>query len=149
MAKFTKLRNRIVQLSKEINEQKLEAELINIIHRNQQVIIDLNIGQLMKGVDSKGASLGQYKNPKYAKMKKTLNPKGVVDLRLTGHFHQNFFVASEVPLIIFSYDIKTDELVKKYGAAIFGLTKDSKKAFMVGYVRKELQNYYKRIFYLR
>ena len=130
---------------KNITVQKQLKKLEEIIQETNEVVLDLNRGQLMQGVDASGLSLGSYKSEWYAKMKRTLNPRGVVDLKLTGSFHDNFFVASEVPLIIFSYDEKASDLVAKYGKEIFGLTEDSRKVYLIGYVRPRFAEFQKEL----
>lgn len=140
MGKIKDLRNKFERIYEE-----QEKELEDIIRRGEQAIVDMNKGQLMAGVNSDGSGLGQYASKSYAEMKRTLNPRGVVDLKLTGSFHDNFFVAVELPLTIWSYDSKTDDLVKKYGRNIFGLTEENKRAFAAGYVKNELLKFYKRV----
>lgn len=128
------LRDTATKLKNITVEQQLKR-LEEIIRKTGTAVLDLNRRQLMQGVDSNGLSLGEYKSEAYARMKRTLNPNGVVDLKLTGSFHENFFIASEIPLIIWSYDEKTDDLVAKYGEEIFGLTYESKTIYLVGYIR--------------
>jgi hypothetical protein len=130
---------------KSITEEEQAQELAKIIDKYQEEVFNLNRKQLMEGVDSDGLSLGEYANEDYARMKKTLNPRGVIDLRLNGDFHGEFFLVSEVPLIIWSYDGKTDFLVQRFGKKIFGLTEDNKKVFITGYVRPEFGEYQKKL----
>lgn len=144
MGKIKELKNKFEKIY-----QQQDAELVAIIKRNESVVVALNTGQLMVGLNSDGESLGEYASRSYADMKRTLNPRGVVDLKLTGHFHENFFVAVELPLTVWSYDGKTDDLTKKYGRNLFGLTEENKKIFAIGYVKEELIAFYKRVLGLR
>lgn len=132
-----------------ITEEQQLKELVAIIQRNEAAILNLNRGQLYSGIDSDGNSLAEYKSKWYADFKKTLNPKGVTDLNLTGSFHENFFFVGELPLIIWSYDEKTDELVKKYGRKIFGLTEENKAVLLNGYIREEYKAYFRKLIRLR
>ena len=133
---------------KSITEKEQVQQLERIIKDHEKVVLDLNRRQLFAGEDSDGIQLLKYKSKSYAEFKRKLNPRGVTDLRLTGEFHNNFFLVSEVPLIIWSYDAKTDLLVDKYGKTIFGLTDESIKALMVGYIKKEYQEYFKKLIQL-
>jgi hypothetical protein len=137
-----KVRDLIKRLKGISIEEQGEA-LAEIINRNQAIILDLNKQQLMEGIDSKGRSLGEYANEAYAKMKMAFNPMGVVDLRLVGDFHDNFFLASELPIQIWSYDEKTDWLVKKYGRDLFGTTEKNTQVFVLGTVKPEFQAWQK------
>jgi len=139
-----KLATRLKRLSADEMKQKL-AELVQ---ETSEEVLNMNRAQLMQGMDSQGNSLGKYQSESYARFKRTLNPRGVVDLKLTGSFHENFFIASEVPLIIWSYDEKTNDLVEKYGEDIFGLTEDNRKAYLVGYIRPRFIEYQKALLLL-
>lgn len=141
-----KLRKISEQLKKGYKEQ--DDEFRKIIDDNDEVILDLNRRQLMSGIDAKGKSLGDYKNPSYALMKKTLNPKGVVDLNLTGDFHDSMLLVNNLPIEIDAFDGKTNDLKNKYGQDIFGLTKESRKILAVGYIKERLINYYRRLLHL-
>jgi len=121
---------RLRQLLK--NSQSLakvfEKEIYLVVSSEKAYIIDLNTAQLMKGEDSDEKSLGFYKSPAYAEMKMILNPRGVVDLKLTGNFHESFFLedsGNDFPFTINATDEKRDELVEKYGEGIFGLSEKS------------------------
>jgi hypothetical protein len=131
-------------------DKNQERELNRIIKENVDVLIDLNTSQLMKGIRSDGNSVGKYANKDYANFKRTLNPNGVVDLKLTGAFHESFFVRkNEFPIVIDAKDKKRNELVNKYGEQIFGLTQINKKVFAIGYVREGLLKYYRKILHIR
>lgn len=127
-----------------------EKELKSIILTHVDVLVDLNTSQLMKGIRSDGTSLGNYKSKDYANFKRTLNPNGVVDLKLTGAFHESFYVRkSEFPIVIDAKDKKRNELVNKYGEKLFGLTQINKKVFAIGYVKEGLLKYYRKVLHIR
>ena len=116
---------KLLQLAERAKTINLEAEVLSIIAEIEPQLIDLNTSQLFSGVDSKGFLLRPpYKHTWYAEFKKSLNSKGVVDLKLTGSFYEKWFVsASEFPIFFGSTDDKTPDLEAKYGKDIFGLTK--------------------------
>jgi hypothetical protein len=142
------LRKLSQNLQKAYSDQ--EKELKRIIKDNSKVLVDLNTRQLIFGIRSDNQKLPKYKSKWYDKFKRTLNPRGVTDLRVSGKFHQSFFVTkAEFPIIIDAKDRKRDSLVKKYGLKIFGLTPESKKIFAAGYVKKNLLEFYRKMVHLR
>lgn len=107
-----------------------EKDLLGIAVANQGYLVELNKSQLLNGVNAKGGSLGRYKSKSYVKYKKKLNPKGVVDLKLTGKFHSSIFVKnSKWPLVIDAHDVKTPKLLAKYKNAL-GVTPENEKRFL-------------------
>lgn len=118
---------KLLQLSERLKTIDLEAEVLVIVDEIKPQLIDLNTSQLFSGVDAAGFLLKpQYKDTTYAEFKKHLNPKGVVDLKLTGSFYEKFFISAEkFPLFLGSKDDKTPDLESKYGKDIFGITKNN------------------------
>lgn len=105
-------------------------------------MLDANKDQLMKGKNSEGQKIGVYRSKSYAKYKKKFNPRGVVDLKLTGKFHGSFFIdAKRFPILFGAKDKKAPLLEEKYGDSIFGLTESSQRK--VGKVIKD--NYLARV----
>jgi len=79
----------------------------------------------------KGGTKGSSEHSVYAEMKHEMNPLpgiGIVDLKLTGAFHDAFYFDKE-KLEVYSADSKTDDLMKRYGRYIFKLTPDSIKEY--------------------
>lgn len=106
-----------------------EKIVLEVVARNEPTIVDLNTAQLMEGKDSNGQIFGEYSSAAYAEFKRSLNPRGVVDLKLTGKFHDSFYIeAARFPVFVDARDPKTGKLVEKYGSEIFGLTQESKEA---------------------
>lgn len=138
----------MIERLKGVTEAEQERNILAIIDRNKNTALDLNTNQLLEGKDSKNQDVKPpYKNPKYAELKRFLNPKGVVDLRLTGQFHDSFFINDDkFPVTFGAGDEKTGELVAKYGVDIFGLSVDNKSEFNQQ-IREEIQDYYKRQVY--
>ncbi len=90
--------------------------LVTAIEKHEDAIMDLNRQQLDRGLDSKGESLGRYKNFKY---KDRWQP---VDLKLTGDFRRKFTLQSDdKQTTIFSQDHKAPGLEKRYGVDINGV----------------------------
>lgn len=113
-----------------ITTDVVDNGLLTIIKKNQAEALDLNTGQLFEGRDAKDQSLGGYANPRYAAFKQTLNPAGVVDLKLTGSFYQGFFAnTDQFPVTFGSNDPKSEMLSEKYGQDIFGLNQNKLETF--------------------
>jgi len=136
------LRDKLASVT--IDEQ--EQNILRIIRDNQSYLVDLNTGQLLQGVDSDSLPLHPaYRSKSYAEFKLSLNPLGVVDLKLTGAFYQGFFIdVSRFPLMFDSTDEKAGELKAKYGEAIFGLDRVSKED-LVAHLKTQIQDYYKTL----
>ncbi len=139
MGKLATIQNRL-------RYAKLDRVVLEIIRDRQAQVIDLNLLQLDAGTDAYGKPLDPpYRSAKYADFKLTLNPKGVVDLKLTGDFWDGFFVvADQYPVTFGSKDSKSAELEAKYGKEIFGLdakSMDSLKEIIL----PDLQEHIKRL----
>lgn len=142
MDKLRQLRDQLAAVT--IDEQ--EQNILRIIQENKSYLLDLNTGQLMHGLDSNDVLLSPvYRSKLYAEFKLTLNPLGVVDLHLTGAFHEGFFIdASKFPVLFDSTDEKTSELRAKYGEAIFGLDQVNKDD-LAAHLKTQIVDYYKSL----
>lgn len=139
----------IIERLKSLTVEEQEADLLKIVERHSSEAIDLNTSQLMKGINSKGESLGEYRSKKYAEFKRFLNPAGVMDLKFEGDFHGGFFIETErFPVTFNSRDDKTFKLVRYFGEYIFGLTKENKNKLVEEYYKEDIQEYYKGILQL-
>jgi len=139
-----RIKDKIAQL-RQITEAKQEKALLQLIQEDERWITDLNKVQLLEGKDSNDSMLTAYRSPSYAKYKLKFNPLGVTDLRLTGKFHDSFVLkAKSFPLVIDAKDKKRNDLVKKYGKAIFGLTQESKE-LLVERLKKKTRAYYRKL----
>lgn len=128
----------LIDKLKAFSEQKVDDGLLAIVKKHSAQIVDLNIDQLMHGENAEGGLLGTYKSEPYARFKRTLNPLGVLDLRLTGDFQNGFFLEADAfPVTVFSRDNKTPKLTAFYDN-IFGFTVKSKNE-IVQDVRPEAQ----------
>jgi hypothetical protein len=98
------------------------------------LIADRQKDQMRDGVNQKGAKIGRYRNPAYARKKNAMNPLpgfGVPDLLLTGAFYKGIYAdVRGDKLILDSTDGKTPKLAKQYGEEIFGLNRSTKAEFI-------------------
>lgn len=129
------------------SESEIEAELepraAEIVRENENILVDMNTGQLLQGKDSTGANISpQYYSEDYATMKNDMNPRpgfGVPDLFLEGDFQEGFFVENvEAGWKIDSKDWKRNKLAGKYGEEIFGNTEQDETEFNKEYILPEL-----------
>lgn len=104
--------------------------MIKVISQFEAETIDLNTGQLEKGIYRQGDEIEpRYAFDEYAKFKKSIGSKakkGVPDLKLEGDFYEGFGIkylsdAFEID----SKDEKANNLERKYSSDIYGLTKES------------------------
>lgn len=109
----------------------------NAIDYALPTMVDLNVDQMMQGLNAEGQEIGEYRSPSYAEFKQYMNSRPapfVPDLRLTGSFHSRMFAKRSGDEITFSStDWKTDALVDKYGA-IFGLTEENREGVTNNYI---------------
>ena len=107
-----------------------------VIHEYEAELIDLNTGQLEKGIAPDGIEIEPpYAFDEYARFKKSIGskaPLGIPDLKLTGDFYSRFETKITPNYIeISSGDSKAPELENKYGEdQIYGLTESNKKEFV-------------------
>lgn len=125
------------------NIKKLDQNKILVSVLNQKAVKDFIIfqnteNQLRFGLDSKEDLFGLYKSFSYASLKQS-NPGrkatfGIVDLHLTGEFYRSFMieVLNDGSFIIDADTDKPDseDLAKKYGKDIIGLTDRNFKEFI-------------------
>ncbi len=140
MSKIAEYRDRLRQVD-------FEEETLRLARENDTRYIDLNQEQLFRGVDSNDRLLKPpYASKYYAKLKLSKNPAGVVDLKLTGAFYNEFFLsAASFPIFLGSADEKTFMLVNKYGKEIFGLDKKNRGVVAKNVIRPGLTKYFRAI----
>ncbi len=144
MGKITDYYNKLKTITPEV----IEKGLLKVVEESKNQAIDLNTKQLFQGRDSQGQSLMGYRNPQYAAFKRSLNPAGVTDLKLTGSFHESFFAKTDsFPVMFSSSDEKTGELMQKYGKEIFGLDQNNLEEFRQE-IKPEVQDLYRDILHL-
>jgi len=114
----------------------------NAVEDNKSTIVKYNVEQLNEyGVNSLGVSINTYAPYTLYTVsvkKEKGQPFDRVTLRDTGDFHSSFdVVINSWDFYITATDPKTTELVKKYGAAIFGLTGENKQELVLNYIRPD------------
>ncbi len=120
----------VVQLinnMKQLTPQRMERLLLLAIKQNEKALADFNRAQLMDGEDSVGLPVAlSYASIKYAEFKLSLDPKGVVDLKLKGNFHSSIFVkADDFPIIFAATDSKAPKLLAEFGDDVLGIQKSN------------------------
>jgi hypothetical protein len=144
MGKITDYYNKL----KSIKTEDIDKVILKVVDESKNQAIDLNTKQLFSGRDAKEQSLGGYRNQEYAAFKRSLNPAGVVDLKLTGAFYDGFFAKTDkFPVTFSSTDEKTGELMQKYGTEIFGLDQNNLEEFRQE-IKPEVQKVFHDIFHL-
>jgi hypothetical protein len=104
---MSRLRDYVARL-KSINQKTIDDGVLKIVQETKNQAIDLNTKQLFAGRNSKGESTGSYRNEEYARFKRSLNPAGVKDYKLTGDFYSGFFANTDsFPVTFDSTDSKT------------------------------------------
>lgn len=122
-----------------------------IVRDNDNILIDMNAQDQLyaKGVNRLGVRIDEYQpyRPLTIQVKiEKRQPYDRVTLKDTGEFYDSFYVeTAEDRFYIKASDEKTNWLIKKYGAEIFGLTNDSLAEFINDYVKDEAYNRVKEI----
>jgi hypothetical protein len=93
---------------------------------------DLNVEQMLYGLNADGEQIGEYRSTRYGAMKQRMNslpPPMWVDLHKDGGFHDALSADYRGSDLLFdSTDSKTSDLTTKYGNNIFGLTQENQTA---------------------
>ena len=145
MAGFPSIKNQIAKL-KAATPAVQEKAILNIMKKNEEALLDVNRSQLYSGIDANGKKLRRYRSRKYAAFKKTLNSKGVTDLKLTGKLYAQMFInTSKFAVIYDSKDSKAPDLKKKYGN-IFGITKANEEVVAGEILGDQIILYYAGLF---
>ena len=135
----------INEMFERFNRLNLRDQIPILIEGTADDIIARNQSQLYtQSIDKDGDALGGYRSAQYEELKAQLNPilGGLVDLNLTGAFYRGFeILIEEDEFQVFSTDEKTEDLVNKYGAAIFGLTEENLAGYAFGAFFDALKNY--------
>ena len=114
---------------------ELDELFVEVVSETEKVILDLNKKQLFEnGDDSEGRGLTPYRSLVYADEKNKMNRLpgfGSPDLFYTGAFYSRFYLDIDMSgFAPYSGDEKTAMLVEKYGAEIFGVTKENLAAYV-------------------
>lgn len=127
------------------NEGLTSGEYIQeIILDNEAFITDMNAQEQLyeQGVNRLGVSISDYApySPTTIAIKRAKGqPTNRVTLRDEGDFEASFFIeADREKFAIKASDWKTEELTKKYGSQILGLTEENKAELIHAYIYPEL-----------
>lgn len=142
----------LIDKFKKVGEELDTGEIVKkIVRDNDNILIDMNAQDQLyaKGVNRLGVRIDEYQpyRPLTIKVKiEKRQPYDRVTLKDTGEFYDSFYVeTAEDRFYIKASDEKTNWLIKKYGAEIFGLTNDSLAEFINDYVKDEAYNRIKEI----
>jgi hypothetical protein len=142
----------LIDKFKKVGEELDTGEIAkNIVRDNDNILIDMNAQDQLyaKGVNRLGVRIDEYQpyRPLTIQVKiEKRQPYDRVTLKDTGEFYDSFYVeTAEDRFYIKASDEKTNWLIKKYGAEIFGLTNDSLAEFINDYVKDEAYNRVKEI----
>lgn len=147
---ITDLRDRVEKVNEDLTSGKM---IQKIIQENEAAIIDMNAQEQLfeSGENSLGVSIASYApyTPITIEIKKMKGqPTNRVTLRDEGDFESSFYlVISDKQFEIKASDWKTEELVKKYGSNILGLTKENIASLTWDYIYPELMDTLKKELY--
>lgn len=118
-------------LERNLNNIDIEKLTIEAAMKHTAEMVDLNTGQLNKGLFSDGSKTPEYASKPYADYKKQIG-KGAgqpnMNFNLEGDFHAGFFVKeiNKKAIEFGSKDGKAAMLEQREGENLFGLTEESK-----------------------
>ena len=150
MSIISDLRNRVAEYD---NGLTSGLYVQNIVLDNEAYIVDLNaqVQLYEQGENSLGVSIADYMpyTPLTVQIKKEKGqPTNRVTLRDEGDFESSFYIEADGEKFeIKAGDWKTEELIKKYGRQILGLTPEHIEEVIKDYIYPELlKQAYKTIF---
>ena len=135
------LRDRVVELNEGLASGKF---IRRIILDNEAYIIDMNAQEQLyeRGINRLGVKISHYAPyaPLTIEIKKAKGqPTNRVTLRDEGDFESSFYIeAGDTQFEIRASDPKTEELIKKYGRQILGLTDENLEELIWNYIYPEL-----------
>lgn len=115
------------RLQQVANQTWLENQVHSIIQSDQEKLKQEKVNEFTKGERPNGRKIGEYRDPEYAIFKSHINPigGGYVDLMLTRSFTNKMFLRKFGKGYIFnSNDVKTGNLIGKYGLDIMSINQD-------------------------
>ena len=150
MKRITDLRKRVA----DFNEALTSGRIIqNIIWDNEAYIVDLNAEEQLfeQGINRLGVDIMDYApySPLTIAIKEEKGqPTNRVTLRDTGDFEASFFLeVGDKQFEIKASDFKTEDLIKKYGRQILGLTNENIAKLIWQYVYPDLLTKAKKTIY--
>ena len=141
MGKIDDLLKRVVQFNDELTSGRL---MQTIIWDNEAYIIDMNAEEQLfeQGVNRLGVSIMDYApySPVTIAIKEAKGqPTNRVTLRDEGDFESSFYLeVGDKQFEIKASDFKTEDLIKKYGRQILGLTDENISILIWKYIFPDL-----------
>ena len=150
MKQIPDLRKRVADL----NEALTSGQLIqDIIWKNEAYIVDMNAEEQLyeQGINRLGVDISDYApySPVTIEIKRLKGqPTNRVTLRDEGDFESSFFLeVGDKQFEIKASDFKTEDLVKKYGEQILGLTDENIAILIWQYIYPDLMDEAKKQIY--
>ena len=141
MKRITDLRKRVA----DFNEALTSGRIIqNIIWDNESYIVDLNAEEQLfeQGINRLGVEISDYApySPVTIAIKEAKGqPTNRVTLRDEGAFESSFYLeVGDKQFEIKASDFKTEDLIKKYGRQILGLTDENISILIWKYIFPDL-----------
>lgn len=150
MGKIDDLLKRVVKFNDELTSRRLVQK---IIWDNEAYIIDMNAEEQLfeQGVNRLGVSIMDYApySPVTIAIKEAKGqPTNRVTLRDEGDFESSFFLeVGDKQFEIKASDFKTEDLIKKYGRQILGLTDENIAILIWQYIYPDLMDEAKKQIY--
>ena len=150
MEKIDDLLKRVVKFNDELTSGRLVQK---IIWDNEAYIIDMNAEEQLfeQGINRLGVDIMDYApySPLTIAIKEEKGqPTNRVTLRDTGDFEASFFLeVGDKQFEIKASDFKTEDLIKKYGRQILGLTDENIAALIWQYIFPDLIKKAKNVLY--
>lgn len=150
MKKITDLRKRVADFNEALTSGWLMQD---IIWSNDAYIVDMNAEEQLfeRGVNRLGVEIMDYApySPVTIEIKEALGqPTNRVTLRDEGDFESSFFLeVGDKQFEIKASDFKTEDLIKKYGRQILGLTDENIAILIWQYIYPDLMDEAKKQIY--
>lgn len=150
MKKITDLRKRVADFNEALTSGRLMQD---IIWDNDAYIIDMNAEEQLfeRGINRLGVEIMDYApyNPVTIEIKEAKGqPTNRVTLRDEGDFESSFFLeVGDKQFEIKASDFKTEDLIKKYGRQILGLTDENIAILIWQYIYPDLMDEAKKQIY--
>lgn len=144
------LRNRVATFNNGVSSGEYIQQ---IIWDNDAYIVDMNAQEQLyeQGINRLGVDIMDYApySPVTIEIKKALGqPTNRVTLRDEGDFESSFFLeVGDKQFEIKASDFKTEDLIKKYGRQILGLTKENIAVLIWQYIYPDLMEKAKNVLY--
>lgn len=150
MKKITDLRKRVADFNEALTSGRLMQD---IIWNNDAYIVDMNAEEQLfeRGVNRLGVEIMDYApySPVTIEIKEALGqPTNRVTLRDEGDFESSFFLeVGDNQFEIKASDFKAEDLIKKYGRQILGLTDENIAILIWQYIYPDLMDEAKKQIY--